>query len=206
MKKNLIRLLKLDGKSTFKSSVVELILPTIIIIVTFLLGSFSTLLLKVIFIMSLILCLALAGKGLSFSLLVNYVDSHEKLLEYFSIKYCVVSCIVIVVMIAAYTLKESADLYFTFMGLISAIPFLLTSYLLLFFYSLSTTEPELISVAILFLVAAVIYNLGYYVFGLINIWAIPAVFVLYYSYFRYILPLLSSVYLNRYEIIMEKIL
>lgn len=206
MQKNLIRLLNLDGKSTFKSSIVELILPTIIVVATFLLGSFSNLLLKIIFIMSLILCLAIVGKGFSFSLLINYVDSHEELLEYFSIKYCVVSFIVIAVMIAAYSLVESVDLYLTFMGLISAIPFLLASYLLLFFYFLSSTEPEMISGAILFLVATVIYNLGYYVFGLINIWAILAVFVIYYSYFRYILPLLSSVFLTRYEIIMEKIL
>lgn len=206
MKKLLIRLVKLDLFAMMHESVIELFFPMLFFLFPLLFKNSSSSFIKIVLLFIPIVSLGIMLKGFTFSFFINYVKTMDLLLIYFSIKYLVINSLTLIVTTLVFSCYSNIQIEYTIFSIFVVSVFTLSSYFLLFFYFLSTSEPEFISGTILFVLGNITFYVTYYFFSKISYWAIAFIVFMLVLYFKTIVPLFKAIMLKRFEIIMEKIL
>jgi len=109
-------------------------------------------------------------------------------------------------MILAFSSFTSIQIVDEFLSLIVVSLVTLCVYLLLFFYMLTNAELELISFIILFILGNITFYVTYFLFNKIFYLSIALIVLLFIAYFKIIVPVFKRIILNRFEIIIGKIL
>jgi len=206
MKKGFIHITKLDLHSIINESLIELITPFLFIILPIITKNFSSSFIRTIILFIPIWGLSIMQKGFTFSFFINYIKTLDLLLIYFSVKYLVISLIISIIMILAFSSFTSIQIVNEFLSLIVVSLVTLCVYFLLFFYMLKNAELEIISFIILFILGNITFYVTYFLFNKIFYLSIALIVLLFIAYFKIIVPFFKKIMLNRFEIIIGKIL
>jgi hypothetical protein len=199
------RLGKLDVHAVIRHSFFEIFIP-IFMFIPFMIINNSLLFTKVILIFITIANLDILNKGFSFYPMINYSVNINAFLTYSSSKYILSNIFYITIILLLLSVFNHVHFFIVFINLVNVSIVLLLVYFLLFFYLLKSTEPNILAIGILFPFGIITYLLSSLLVSALGIWSLFIVFITAVIYFKIFVPLLIQIFLDRFELIMEKIL
>lgn len=204
--KSFVHILKIDINAIIRGSLIELFVLMLFIFYPLLIKDNSKSLFIIMLLFIPLWSLAVIGKGLTLSFLVNYLSSLDDLLVYVSVKYLVASIGISFIVLLIYSNFTNIKIMSPFICLIFLSIVFIAVYFLLLFYFLKTTDLDVISGVFLFILGSILYYINFLIINSIGYWHLFLILTIIIVYFKIIIPLYKKIVVKRFEIIMEKIL